>query len=49
MVVDPWGKVLLEMGGVQDCEERGPELGVVDIDLGYWERIRSEMPLLRRT
>lgn len=45
MVVDPWGKVLLDMSG----EGTEPEIGVVDIDLEYREKIKREMPLLRRT
>ncbi|KAI0541409.1 carbon-nitrogen hydrolase [Xylaria digitata] len=60
MVVDPWGRVLLEMKGVrpdwdgQDSEnavEDGAvgELGVVEIDLEEWERVREKMPLVRRT
>ncbi|KAI1125751.1 carbon-nitrogen hydrolase [Nemania abortiva] len=60
MVVDPWGRVVLEMKGVrpdwdgersEDAVEEGAvgELGVVDIDLGEWERVREKMPLIRRT
>jgi predicted amidohydrolase len=45
MVVDPWGKVILDMSG----EDNGPEIGLVDIDLEYQEKIAREMPLLRRT
>jgi deaminated glutathione amidase len=45
MVVDPWGKVLLDMTG----EGTEPEIGLVDIDLEYREKIKSQMPLLRRT
>jgi predicted amidohydrolase len=45
MVVDPLGKVLLDLPG--DSTE--PEIGVVDIDLDYREKIKREMPLLRRT
>lgn len=45
MVVDPWGKVLLDMTG----EGSEAEIGVVDIDLEYREKIKSNMPLLRRT
>ncbi|KAH6678512.1 nitrilase-like protein [Halenospora varia] len=45
MVVDPWGKVLLDMTG----EGTNPEIGLVDIDLSYRETIKTEMPLLRRT
>lgn len=60
MVVDPWGRVVLEMKGVRpdwdgedaaDAVEEGAvgELGVVDIDLEEWERVREKMPLIRRT
>ncbi|KAL2063013.1 hypothetical protein VTL71DRAFT_6085 [Oculimacula yallundae] len=45
MVVDPWGKVLLDMTG----EGSEAEIGVADIDLGYREKIKESMPLLRRT
>lgn len=45
MVVDPWGKILLDMTG----EGNEPEIGIVDIDLDYREKIKGEMPLLRRT
>ncbi|KAI0407803.1 carbon-nitrogen hydrolase [Xylaria palmicola] len=60
MVVDPWGRVILQMKGVrpdwdggdaEDAVEPGAvgELGVVDIDLEEWERVREKMPLIRRT
>ncbi|KAI0467872.1 carbon-nitrogen hydrolase [Xylaria cf. heliscus] len=60
MVVDPWGRVILNMKGVrpewdgedsEDAVEPGAvgELGVVDIDLEEWERVRERMPLIRRT
>ncbi|KAI0865380.1 carbon-nitrogen hydrolase [Xylaria cubensis] len=60
MVVDPWGRVILKMKGVRpdwdgedsnDAAEPGAvgELGIVDIDLEEWERVREKMPLIRRT
>lgn len=60
MVVDPWGRVILKMKGVRpdwDGEDSGNavepgavgELGVVDIDLEEWQRVREKMPLIRRT
>ncbi|KAI3319081.1 carbon-nitrogen hydrolase [Xylariaceae sp. AK1471] len=60
LVIDPWGKVVLEMKGVRpdwdgesvdEAAEEGAigELGVVDIDLVEWERVREKMPLIRRT
>ncbi|KAI0809754.1 carbon-nitrogen hydrolase [Xylaria sp. FL0064] len=60
MVVDPWGRVILEMKGVRadwdgedsaDAVEDGAvgELGIVDIDLEEWKRVRERMPLIRRT
>ncbi|KAI1210726.1 carbon-nitrogen hydrolase [Annulohypoxylon truncatum] len=53
-VIDPWGRELLVLKGVRedgkDAEEGAVgELGVVDIDLGEWEKIREAMPLIRRT
>ena len=48
MVVDPWGKVILDMSGEKSADGE-PEVGIVDIDLEYQEKIAREMPLLRRT
>lgn len=53
-VVDPWGRIVLSLKGVRedgkDAEEGAAgELGVVDIDLAEWERVREQMPLIRRT
>lgn len=45
MVVDPWGRVLLDL----EAETPEPKIGIIDIDLDYREKIKSEMPLLRRT
>ncbi|KAG9248725.1 nitrilase, putative [Calycina marina] len=45
MIVDPWGKVLLNLtGGGSEAE-----IGLVDIDLDYQQEIKNNMPLLRRT
>ena len=57
LVVDPWGRVALDLGGVEgehedDWEaEEGAigQLGLVDIDLDEWARVREKMPLVRRT
>lgn len=46
MIVSPWGDVVVELGG--EVKEK-PEMAVADIDLGMAERIKKEMPLLRRT
>ncbi|KAI1461225.1 carbon-nitrogen hydrolase [Annulohypoxylon moriforme] len=55
-VFDPWGRELLVMKGVEgeDGKEEAEEgavgeLGVVDIDLDEWEKVREGMPLVRRT
>ena len=48
MVVDPWGEVLAELGGVGECEG-DPQLAVVDLDMQQLDRVRREMPLKRRT
>ncbi|KAF1975088.1 carbon-nitrogen hydrolase [Bimuria novae-zelandiae CBS 107.79] len=52
MIIDPWGKVVAELGGEEDEEGRGldeGEIAVAEIDLGYLEKTRREVPLLRRT
>ncbi|KAI1471473.1 carbon-nitrogen hydrolase [Daldinia caldariorum] len=58
MVVDPWGRVVLALKGVREKEPDGGyevedgavgELGIVDVDLGLWEKVRRQMPLVRRT
>jgi deaminated glutathione amidase len=58
LVVDPWGKVAVELGGVAGGEadteweaEDGAvgQLGLVDIDLEQWASVRERMPLIRRT
>jgi len=48
MVVDPWGEVLAELGGVEEWEGE-PQLAVVDLDMQKLERVRREVPLKRRT
>lgn len=48
MVVDPWGRVVVRLGGPED-DQAEPAVGFVDVDLGAVERVRREMPLARRT
>ncbi|KAI9851662.1 MAG: Carbon-nitrogen hydrolase [Thelocarpon superellum] len=45
MIVNPWGEILAELGG----EDHGPEIATADIDLSLSQKVRREMPLLRRT
>lgn len=45
MIIDPWGKITAELSGAFT----GPEIITADIDLEYVKKIRTEMPLLRRT
>ncbi|KAI1657506.1 carbon-nitrogen hydrolase [Daldinia decipiens] len=59
MVVDPWGRVMLELKGVRDKDGDGGgyevedgavgQLGLVHVDLGVWDKVREQMPLVRRT
>lgn len=50
MIVDPWGKVLCELGGVDDWNNSGdePVIGVGEVDLEALEKVRREMPLQPR-
>ena len=40
LVVDPWGKVLLDMGG------EAPGLGFAELDLGAVEEVRARLPAI---
>ena len=40
LVVDPWGKVLLDMGG------EAPGLGFAELDLGQVEEVRARLPAI---
>ncbi|KAL2376204.1 hypothetical protein RJZ90_007658 [Blastomyces dermatitidis] len=46
MIVNPWGEVVAKLGGGSLSQE--PEIAVADIDLELLEKVRREMPLLRR-
>lgn len=53
MVVDPWGRVVLSLGGVSDAQGTAAdgaegEIGLVDINIEDLETVRREMPLQRR-
>ena len=47
MIIDPWGKVVAEITD-EDAHSGICSIAVVDIDLEYVERVRKEVPLLRR-
>lgn len=54
MVVDPLGRVVLDMGGAGDVEGEestlaGGKLGIARIDLGRVREAREKMPLMART
>lgn len=46
IVIDPWGEVLGELGGEKKDE---PEVILAEIDFEKLDKIRTQMPLLRRT
>jgi len=51
LIVDPWGKIVAELGGEEDEKGRGldgGEIAVAEIDVEYVEKIRREIPLARR-
>ncbi|KAK0615249.1 carbon-nitrogen hydrolase [Bombardia bombarda] len=45
MIIDPWGAILADVGGIDD----EPEIATATIDHDLLRKIRMEMPLLRRT
>lgn len=46
IVIDPWGKVIAELGHEN---KDGPEVIFAEIDFDRLKQIRKGMPLLRRT
>jgi len=51
MIVDPWGKIVAELGGEEDEKRKldMDEIATAEIDLDYLEKVRMEVPLARRT
>lgn len=53
MIIDPWGEILVELGGTEDKDAKGdkwePEVAFADIDLKKVETMRQEIILERRT
>ncbi|GAB7338541.1 hypothetical protein MBLNU457_5289t1 [Dothideomycetes sp. NU457] len=53
LVVSPWGEIVGELEGAEDEAKRGddwePEIIVADVKLEANEKMRKELPLLRRT
>ncbi|KAL2265014.1 hypothetical protein VTJ83DRAFT_7524 [Remersonia thermophila] len=50
MIVDPWGRILAELGGGEDATaEDSPALATAEIDLDLLAKVRAEVPLRRRT
>ncbi|KAF2793323.1 carbon-nitrogen hydrolase [Melanomma pulvis-pyrius CBS 109.77] len=52
VIVDPWGKIVAELGGEEDEKGQGLDVGEIalaEIDLEVCEKVRREVPLLRRT
>ncbi|EER28096.1 hydrolase, carbon-nitrogen family protein [Coccidioides posadasii C735 delta SOWgp] len=45
MIVNPWGEIVAKLGS----QSGEPEIAVADIDFKLLEKVRNEMPLLRRT
>jgi deaminated glutathione amidase len=45
LIVNPWGEVV----AIVDGGHEKPQIATANIDLGMVEKIRREMPLLRRT
>lgn len=53
VIISPWGEILAELEGLEQKKAKGdawePEVAVADIDLDVVKRVRTEMPLKRRT
>ncbi|KAH8596064.1 nitrilase, putative [Bisporella sp. PMI_857] len=44
LIISPWGEILAELDG-----KEAPEIAIATVDLSFVERIRREVPLVRRT
>ena len=44
MIVSPWGEIIARLGG----EWKEPEIATANIDLSLVDKVKREMPLLRR-
>jgi len=53
LVVTPWGEIVGELGGVEEKEKAGddwePEVIIANVDLEANEKMKKELPLVRRT
>jgi predicted amidohydrolase len=45
MIVNPWGEIVAKLGD----EYREPAIATAEIDLNLLQKVRREMPLIRRT
>ena len=50
IIVDPWGKIICELGGVEEWEasQGEPVIGFGEVDLDGLEKVKGEMPLAPR-
>lgn len=44
MIIDPWGTVVADLG-----DKSEPEIATAEIDLELLKKVRTEVPLVRRT
>lgn len=45
MIVDPWGQIVAQLGS----EYEEPQIAVAEINMELLKKVRTEVPLLRRT
>ncbi|XP_014552219.1 hypothetical protein COCVIDRAFT_30388 [Bipolaris victoriae FI3] len=52
MIVDPWGKIVAQLGGDEGEDGKWAddgEIAVAELDLDYVENLRKDVPMTRRT
>lgn len=49
MIVSPWGGIVAELDSVDENASPAPQIAMAEIDIKFVEKVRKEMPLLRRT
>ncbi|KAI5289627.1 Carbon-nitrogen hydrolase [Ascosphaera aggregata] len=54
LIVSPWGEIVAQLPSVEEAESSSssavaPAIATADIDLDYVEKVRAQVPLVRRT
>ncbi|KZZ97271.1 hydrolase, carbon-nitrogen family protein [Ascosphaera apis ARSEF 7405] len=51
LIVNPWGEIIAQLPSVDEIDPQSisPAIVTADIDIDYIDKVRTQIPLLRRT